>query len=125
MPHLRRPRASSSTTRARPAGARGIERRPREVKVRIPAGVDDGQRIRLKGRGGPGSQRRPAGRPLRRRAASQPDPLFGRDGDNLTLRVPVTFPEAALGADVAVPTLDGGRSRIRLKPGTQPGRSTG
>ena len=47
---------------------RGIEVRPRTVKVRIPAGVDDGQRIRVKGRGTPGSQRRPAGRPLRRRA---------------------------------------------------------
>ena len=48
-------------------------------------------------------------------------PLFGRDGDNLTVRVPITFAEAALGADVEVPTLDGATVTLRVKPGTQSG----
>ena len=114
-------RASSSTTRARPAAAPASSAGPREVKVRIPAGVADGQRIRLKGRGAPGPQRRPARRPLRGVQRRARTPVFGRDGDDLTLRVPVTFPEAVLGADIQVPTLDDGKVRIRLKPGTQPG----
>jgi molecular chaperone DnaJ len=99
---------------------RGIERRPREVKVRIPAGVADGQKIRLKGRGAPG---RNSGQPgdLYVVCKVTPHRVFGRDGDNLTLRVPVTFPEAALGADVEVPLLDGGKVTLRLRPGTQPG----
>jgi len=98
----------------------GIERRPREVKVRIPSGVNDGQRIRLKGRGSPGRNGGPAG-DLLVDVHVEPHPLFGRDGDDLTLRVPVTFPEAALGADIEVPTLDGGKVKLRVKPGTQPG----
>jgi molecular chaperone DnaJ len=98
----------------------GIERRPREVKVRIPSGVNDGQRIRLKGRGSPGRNGGPAG-DLLVDVHVEPHALFGRDGDDLTLRVPVTFPEAALGADIDVPTLDGGKVKLRVKPGTQPG----
>ena len=98
----------------------GVERRPREVKVRIPAGVADGQRIRLKGRGAPGRNGGPPG-DLFVECSVEPHPLFGRDGDDLTLRVPITYPEAVLGADIQVPTLDAGKVRIRLKPGTQPG----
>lgn len=98
----------------------GIERRLREVKVRIPPGVDDGQRIRLKGRGAPG---RNGGAPgdlfVTVRVAQHH--RFGRDGDNLTLRVPITFAEAALGADISVPLLDGTRVTLRIKPGTQSG----
>jgi molecular chaperone DnaJ len=52
-----------------------------------------------------------------------PHPVFGRDGDHLTVTVPVTFAEAALGADVAVPTLDGGSVTIRVPPGTRSGRT--
>lgn len=98
----------------------GIERRPREVKVRIPAGVDDGQTIRLKGRGGPGRNGGPTG-DLLVECKVMPHRLFGRTGHNLTVRVPVTFAEAALGAEVEVPTLDGTRVTLRLKAGTQPG----
>jgi molecular chaperone DnaJ len=98
----------------------GIEHRPREVKVRIPAGVADGQRIRLKGRGAPGRNGGPPG-DLFVETHVEPHPLFGRDGDDLTLRVPITYAEAVLGADIEVPTLEGGKVRIRLKPGTQPG----
>ena len=100
----------------------GIEHRPREVKVRLPAGVADGQRIRLKGRGGPGRNGGPPG-DLYVTARVGPHHLFGRRGDDLTLAVPVTFPEAALGADVRVPTLDGGSVKLRIPPGTRSGRT--
>jgi molecular chaperone DnaJ len=98
----------------------GIEKRQREVKTRIPAGVKDGQTIRLKGRGGPGRNGGPAG-DLLVELKVMPHPLFGRSGDNLTVTVPVTFSEAALGGDIDVPTLDGTRVTLRLKPGTQTG----
>ncbi|HEX8804075.1 MAG TPA: molecular chaperone DnaJ [Acidimicrobiales bacterium] len=100
----------------------GVEHRPREVKVRIPAGVEEGQRIRLRGRGGPGRNGGPAG-DLYVTTRVAPHRLFGRRGRDLTLTVPVTFPEAALGADVTVPTLDGGTVRVRIPPGTRSGRT--
>ena len=84
----------------------GVERRRRNVKVRIPAGVRDRQRIRVKGRGGAGRNRGPAG-DLYVIVHVSKHPLFGRKGaKDLTLAVPVTFPEAALGMQVKVPTLD-------------------
>ena len=100
----------------------GVERRPREVKVRLPAGVADGQRIRLKGRGGPGRNGGPPG-DLFVTARVGAHRLFGRRGDDLTLTVPVTFPEAALGADVRVPTLDGPSVTLRIPAGTRSGRT--
>jgi molecular chaperone DnaJ len=100
----------------------GVERRAREVKVRIPAGVNDGQRIRLKGRGGPGRNGGPPG-DLYVVAHVRPHDLFGRSGRDLTLTVPVTFPEATLGADVKVPTLDGDPVTIRVPAGTRNGRT--
>ena len=103
------------------AGA-GTQRRQREVKVRIPSGVDDGQRIRLKGRGAPGRNGGPAG-DLYVVVRVMPHPVFGRRGSHLTLTVPVTFPEAALGADITVPTLDGDPVTLRLPPGTRSGRT--
>ena len=100
----------------------GVERRPREVKVRIPAGVTDGKRIRLKGRGGPGRNGGPPG-DLYVICRVAPHELFGVRGRDLTLTVPVTFPEAALGADVAVPTVDGGTVKLRVPAGTRTGRT--
>jgi molecular chaperone DnaJ len=100
----------------------GVERRPREVKVRLPAGVADGQRIRLKGRGGPGRNGGPPG-DLYVTARVGPHPVFARRGDDLTLNLPVTYPEAALGADVRVPTLDGGSVKLRIPAGTRSGRT--
>jgi len=100
----------------------GTEMRPREVKVRIPAGVDDGQRIRLKGRGAPGRNGGPPG-DLFVDIHVTAHRLFGRQGKNLTLNVPVTFPEAALGADISVPTLDGATVKLRLPPGTRSGKT--
>jgi len=98
----------------------GVEKRAREVQARIPAGVSDGQTIRLKGRGAPGRNGGPAG-DLMVLIHVAPHPLFGRSGNDLTTRVAVSFAEAALGADIAVPTLDGTAVRLRLRPGTQPG----
>ena len=97
----------------------GSETRPRQVKVRIPAGVDDGQRIRVKGRGAPGRGGGPAGDlwVTVRVAGHQ---VFGRKGRNLTLTVPITFAEAALGAEITVPTLDG-TVVLRVPPGTKSG----
>jgi len=99
----------------------GVENRPRQVKVRIPAGVDDGQRIRVKGRGGPGRGGGPAG-DLWVTVRVAPHDMFGRKGRNLTLTVPITFAEAALGAEVTVPTLDG-TVVLRVPPGTRSGRT--
>jgi molecular chaperone DnaJ len=99
---------------------RGVEMRAREVKVRIPAGVADGQRIRVKGRGAAGANGGPPG-DLHVVVHVSTHPLFGRSGDDLTLRLPVTIPEAALGADVKVPTLDG-QVTVRIPAGTPSGK---
>lgn len=98
----------------------GIEKRNREVKVRVPAGVADGQRIRLAGKGTPGRNGGPNG-DLFIICRVSPHPVFSRDGLNLLVKVPVTFAEAALGADVEVPTLTGDKVTLRVKPGTQSG----
>ncbi|MGH9181152.1 MAG: DnaJ C-terminal domain-containing protein, partial [Acidimicrobiales bacterium] len=98
----------------------GIERRARQVKVRVPSGVEDGQRIRLKSRGGVGHSGGPPG-DLFVTVRVAPHELFGRKGSDLTLAVPLTFPEAALGATVKVPTLDDPVT-LRVPPGTRPGR---
>ena len=92
------------------------------MQVRIPAGVTDGQRIRLKGRGGAGEN---GGAPgdLYVIVHVRPHPVFGRKGDNLTLTAPVTFQEAALGAEIEVPTLNGAPVKLRLSPGTPNGRT--
>jgi len=100
---------------------RGVELRPRQVKVRVPAGVDDGQRIRLKGRGGAGRNGGPHG-DLYVVVGVASHPLFGRKGRDLTLTVPVTFAEAALGADITVPTLDQ-PVVLKIPPGTRSGRT--
>jgi molecular chaperone DnaJ len=92
----------------------------RTLNVRFPAGVADGQRIRLAGRGEPGERGGPAG-DLFVQVKVRPDELFGRTGDDLTLTVPVTFAEAVLGTDLKVPTLDG-TVTLRVPPGTPSGR---
>ena len=98
----------------------GIEKRPREVKTRLPAGVKDGQTIRLKGRGGPGRNGGPSG-DLLVELTVMPHDRFGRSGQNLTVSVPVSFANAALGADIDVPTLGGPSVTMHIKPGTQSG----
>ena len=93
----------------------------RQVLVRIPAGVNDGSRIRLRGQGQPGSQGGPAG-DLYVRLHAAAHPLFARSGRDLKVQVPLAFTEAALGADIAVPTLDG-KVTLRVPPGTAGGRT--
>jgi molecular chaperone DnaJ len=99
----------------------GIELRPRQVKVRIPAGVDNDQRIRLKGRGGAGPGGGPPG-DLYVTVKVAPHPVFGRRGRDLTVTVPLTFAEAALGAEIKVPTLDDPVT-LKIPPGTRSGRT--
>mgnify|MGYP003375547784 CR=1 FL=1 len=94
----------------------------RTMQVRIPAGVTAGQRIRVKGKGGAGEHGGEAG-DLYVVVHVTPHPVFGRSGDHLTLTVPVTFTEAALGAEIEVPTLDGPAVRVRIPAGTPNGRT--
>jgi molecular chaperone DnaJ len=94
----------------------------RTIQARIPAGVRDGQRIRLRGKGVPGEHGGPAG-DLYVTVHVTPHPVFGRSGDNLTLTAPVRFDEAALGADIAVPTLAGTPVTLKIPPGTPNGRT--
>ncbi len=93
----------------------------RTINVRFPAGVSDGQRIRLTGRGEPGERGGPAG-DLYVLVKVRRDELFGRTGDDLTLTVPITFAEAVFGTDLRVPTLDGAVT-LRVPPGTPSGRT--
>ncbi|MGW8377640.1 molecular chaperone DnaJ [Streptomyces sp. ODS28] len=94
----------------------------RTMQVRIPAGVSDGQRIRLRAKGAPGERGGPNG-DLYVVVHVDEHPVFGRKGDNLTVTVPVTFPEAALGGEIKVPTLGGPPVKLKLPPGTPSGRT--
>jgi len=91
------------------------------ITARIPVGVKDGQKIRLRGKGNPGDQGAPAG-DLMLTVRVKPHAVFGRDGENLSVDLPVTFAEAALGATVSVPTLSGDPVKVRIAPGTPNGR---
>ncbi len=93
----------------------------RTLTVRIPPGVADGQRIRLRGKGEPGQRGGPPG-DLYVLVHVRADSLFGRNGDDLTLSVPITFTEAALGTELKVPTLDSAVT-VRVPPGTPSGRT--
>jgi molecular chaperone DnaJ len=94
----------------------------RTIQARIPAGVADGQRIKLKGKGAPGERGGPAG-DLYVRVHVESHPVFGRSGHNLTISVPITLPEAALGAEIKVPTHGGMPVSLRIPPGTPNGRT--
>jgi molecular chaperone DnaJ len=94
----------------------------RTIYARIPAGVKDGQRIRIRGKGAKGERGGPPG-DLWVSVHVQPHRLFGRKDHNLTLTVPVAFDEAALGAEIKVPTLNGAPVTLKLPPGTPSGRT--
>jgi len=103
---------------------RGSGRAPssRSLNVKVPAGVKDGQRIRLKGKGGKGDNGGPNG-DMFLVVHVEPHRMFGRKGSHLTITVPVAFDEAALGAQIQVPTLDGPPVRIKIPAGTPNGRT--
>ena len=105
-------------TDCRGSGVRSAERR---IRVRIPAGAKDGTRIKLKGKGGAGMRGGQAG-DLHVITRVMPSPVFTRKGDDLVVEVPITFSEAALGAKIEVPTLDG-RVKITVPAGSQDGRT--
>jgi molecular chaperone DnaJ len=92
------------------------------LQVRVPAGVKDGQRIRLKGKGGQGEGGAADG-DLYLVVHVAKHPVFGRKGDHLTITVPVSFDEAVLGADIQVPTLGGEPVKIRVPAGTGSGKT--
>ncbi|WP_353943401.1 molecular chaperone DnaJ [Streptomyces sp. HUAS MG91] len=100
----------------------GRAKSSRTMQVRIPAGVSDGQRIRLRGKGAPGERGGPAG-DLYVVVHVDKHPVFDRKGDNLTVTVPVTFTEATLGGEVKVPTLGGPAVTLKLPAGTPNGRT--
>jgi molecular chaperone DnaJ len=98
----------------------GIEMRTEVIGIRIPAGVADGARVRVPGKGNVGPRRGPAG-DLYVVVSVAAHPVFRREGDDLHLKVPIAIHEAALGARIEVPTIDG-PARLRVPPGTQSGQ---
>lgn len=99
----------------------GVTTRRRTITVRVPAGVVDGQKVRLAGQGEAGLRGRPAG-DLFVTVHVRPDEIFTRSGDDLEVTVPVSFGELALGGTITVPTLDG-KVRVRVPAGTADGRT--
>jgi len=98
----------------------GVQNRTRTITVRVPPGVSDGQKIRLAGQGEAGLRGAPSG-DLFVTVRVRADKVFGRDGDNLTVTVPVSYGELVLGTTLSVPTLDG-RVGVKVPPGTVDGR---
>ncbi len=107
-------------------GGRGVSNRHRTLTMRVPAGVADGQRIRLAGQGEPGMHGATAG-DLYVLVHVTPHPVFGRSGDDLTLVVPVSFPELVMGTTLTVPTMEGptmdGTVSLKVPAGTANGRT--
>ncbi|HLF60772.1 MAG TPA: molecular chaperone DnaJ [Acidimicrobiia bacterium] len=99
----------------------GTETRTREVKVRVPAGVQDGNTLRLRGKGAPGRNGGPSG-DLLVRVRAAPSRTFGRRGNDLTLVVPITYTEAVLGTKLEVPTLNG-VVKLKVPAGTPSGKT--
>jgi molecular chaperone DnaJ len=98
----------------------GTVQRERTLQVAVPAGVEDGTRIRLPGEGEAGGPGAPAG-DLYVHVGVRPHAIFQRDGANIFCRVPLPMTQAALGTDVEVPAIDGSRARVKIPPGTQTG----
>ncbi|OIO58599.1 MAG: molecular chaperone DnaJ [Alphaproteobacteria bacterium CG_4_10_14_0_2_um_filter_63_37] len=98
----------------------GRLRRPKKLKITVPKGADEGTRIRLSGHGEPGLHGAPSG-DLYIVLHLKEHPIFDREGPHLLCEVPISFTEAALGAEAEIPTL-GGRAKIKIPAGTQNGR---
>lgn len=93
---------------------------PTSITTRVPAGIKDGAKIKIKGRGAPGA----AGPgDLYVLVHVTPHPIFSRKDENIHLTLPITFSEAALGADISIPTVDGDEVTVRIAPGTPSGRT--
>jgi molecular chaperone DnaJ len=107
-------------THCRSCGGSGRQKRDKTLSVTVPAGVEDGTRIRLAGEGEPGMRGAPSG-DLYIFLSVQPHRLFQREGANVHCRVPLTMVTASLGGSIEVPTIDGGRARISIPAGTQSG----
>ena len=106
-------------TPCRTCGGEGRVRRTETIDVRIPAGVANGGRVRVPGKGNAGTMGAPAGN-LYLQVVVRPHAYFERRGNDLYTKVPVTVPEASLGGKIEVPTIDG-RSLVRIPPGTNSG----
>ena len=98
----------------------GDDGKTQTITARVPAGVNDGAKIRVKGKGAPG-EAGPGDLFILLHVKAHP--IFSRKGENILLTLPVTFVEATLGADIKVPTLDGDEVTVRLAPGTPNGRT--
>jgi molecular chaperone DnaJ len=103
-----------------PCGGSGQETRSETIQVRVPAGVADGDRVRVPAKGNAGLQGGPAG-DLYITVQVAPHAVFRREGDDLHLVMPIAIHEAALGARIDIPTPDG-TARLRVPPGTQSGQ---
>jgi molecular chaperone DnaJ len=102
-------------------GGEGRVRRTETIDVRIPAGVANGARVRVPGKGNSGTMGAPPG-DLYLRVVAKPHEFFERRGNDLYTKIPVTVSEATLGAKIEVPTIDG-RSLVRIPPGTNSGKT--
>ena len=101
-------------------GGRGLQPKSERVSVKVPAGVDNGSKVRLQGKGGPGRSGGPPG-DLYIVTKVRPHPYFERKGDNIYLDVPITVSEAALGAKIGVPTVDG-HATVTIPKGVRSGQ---
>jgi molecular chaperone DnaJ len=108
-------------TMCRTCNGEGRVRRTETIEVRIPAGVASGARLRVPGKGNAGTMGAPPG-DLYLRILVRPHEFFERRGNDLYTKIPVTVPEATLGAKIEVPTIDG-RSLVRIPPGTDSGKT--
>ena len=98
----------------------GVTQKKTKISVNIPAGIADGQTIRLTGKGNAGANGGPRG-DLKVRISVLPDKIFERDGDNIIVEVPLTYAQATLGAQIKIPTIDG-EMDYTIPAGTQPGK---
>jgi molecular chaperone DnaJ len=114
-------RGQAIKTPCRACGGRGLTQKERTLSVKIPAGVEDGTRIRLSGEGDGGGRGGPPG-DLYLFLSVKPHALFERDGPDLFCRAPAPMCKAALGGDMEIPTIDGERAKITIPAGAQTGR---
>ena len=115
-------RGTTIDTPCTTCSGRGRVVKPRQLTVKIPAGVRDGAVIRAAGRGGPGIDGGPAGDVLVT-VHVEPHPIFGRKGDDVTVELPITYSEAVLGTKLTVPTPRDGKRTIKVPAGTKSGRT--